>query len=455
MSEISMKTAKHFDYLVIGAGSGGVSSARRAASHGAKVGIIEKDREGGTCVIRGCVPKKIMTYLADLKRSEKLMADYGFEGEMPKLNFKTFVSKRNAEIDRLNGIYLSMLKSSEVDLIKGHALFKDEHTVTVKHEDGSETHYSADKIMIATGGKPVKAPLSGAEHCMTSDDMWSLTEIPKSLTIIGAGFIGVEFACIMQALGSQVNLVYRADHILRGFDNEMVQHLEERMKEQGIKLYPCTSPEKIEKSANALKVHSNTGIIESSHILMATGRTPNTADLGLENIGIETERGFIPVNDKRETKHNHIFAVGDVINHYALTPIAIRDGRAIADHHFGGKPLKIGFTALPAAVFSEPQFGTVGLTEEQARAEHGDNVEIKTTTFKPMKYSFTEVKPLISMKMVLKKDDQTVIGCHMVGADAAEIIQAAGVAIGMNAKMSDFYNTVALHPSSAEELVLM
>ncbi len=450
-----MGTTKHFDYLVIGAGSGGVASARRAASYGAKVGIIEKGRVGGTCVIRGCVPKKIMTYLADLKRSEKLMADYGFEGDMPKLNFKTFVEKRNAEIDRLNGIYLTMLEGSNVDLIEGHASFKDTNTVTVSHEDGTQTDYTADKIMIATGGKPVKAPIDGAEHCMTSDDMWSLTEIPETLTVIGAGFIGIEFACIMQALGSQVHLIYRADHILRGFDNEMVQHLEERMKEQGITLHPCTSPTKVEKTAKGLEVQTDKGKASSTHVLMATGRTPNTYDLGLDNIGIETERGFVPVNDNRQTQHEHIYAVGDVINHYALTPVAIRDGRAIADHHFGGKELKIGFKALPTAVFSEPQFGTVGLTEEQARKEHGDNIEIKTTSFKPMKYSFTEVKPLIKMKMVLKKDDQTVIGCHMVGADAAEIIQAAGVAVGMNAKMSDFYNTVALHPSSAEELVLM
>lgn len=456
MNKISMETTQHFDYLVIGAGSGGVASARRAASHGAKVAIIEKGRVGGTCVIRGCVPKKIMTYLADLKRNQKLMQDYGFEGDMPTLNFAKFVEKRNAEIDRLNGIYLTMLKNSGVALIEGHASFIDAKHVQVTDENGHQHTYRADNILIATGSKPTKPNIPGAEYCLISDDMWGLTEVPTSLTVIGAGFIGIEFACIMRALGAEVNIVYRAEHILRGFDTDMVIHLEEMLISQGIKLYSGTNPNHVSRDGDTVTLTCDNGNnLTTSHILMATGRSPNTEGIGLEHTAITLDKGYIHVNDKRATEEAGIYAVGDVTNNPALTPVAIRDGRALAEHLFNNQEMTTAYSALPVAVFSEPQLATVGLTEEEARTAYNDDVDIKRTTFKPMKYTFTEPKPMITMKLVLQKSTQTVVGCHMVGTDAAEIIQAIGVAIGMKAKMCDFYNTVALHPSSAEELVLM
>lgn len=449
----------HYDLFVIGAGSGGLAASKRAASYGARVGIAEGDLVGGTCVIRGCVPKKLLVYAAEFGKYLKDAPAYGYApSERISHDWVMLRDSVKNEVMRLNALHISLLEKNKVELHKGFAKFVDNNKLLVGSQE-----ITADKILIAVGGYPTRPAIPGIEHSVTSNEMFSLDELPRRLAIVGGGYIGVEFASIMQGLGVEVVQIIRGEQILRGFDGEVVQMVQAAMVASGIKILPNTEISKIENRAGEYLLTLNSDDhqkLSVDKVLYATGRKPNLAGLELDKAGIKVDKDSIVVDDDLTTTAPNIFALGDCINRVTLTPVAIEEGRVFADTHFGAKPRKVDYTNIATAVFATPQIGTVGLTEEEAKDVYGaDNIKIYRAKFRPMIYVLPGRDERILMKLIVIKGEgaaqEKILGAHMVGKDAAEIMQSLAVAIKMGASKQDFDNTMALHPSSAEEWVTM
>jgi glutathione reductase (NADPH) len=442
------------DLFVIGGGSGGVRAARIAGQHGTRVMLAEEYRVGGTCVIRGCVPKKLLVYASRFAHQFEDAAGYGWTLGEPSFDWGALIANKDREIARLEAAYVANLNRANVSILKTRAVLEDAHTVRLL-ADGRRVR--AKHILIATGAWPgMGRGISGIEHVISSNEAFHLTELPKRILIQGGGYIAVEFACIFAGLGSEVTLVYRGENILRGFDDDVRQHLRTEMERRGIKVICKRIVEAVEKVDHGLCVElSDHDDIVVDTVMFATGRRPNVAGLGLEAAGVRlNDKGAIEVDEFSRTSVPHIYAVGDVTDRLALTPIAIREGHAFADTVFGGKPTVVDHMYVPTAVFSEPEIGVIGLTEAQAR-EQFHTVEIFTTTFRPMKTVFVGSEARMLMKLVIDGATDRVVGCHIVGPDAGEIIQSLGVAIKMGATKADFDATVAVHPTVGEEFVTM
>ncbi|WP_370170739.1 MULTISPECIES: glutathione-disulfide reductase [Hyphomonas] len=448
-----------FDLFVIGGGSGGVRAGRLAALSGAKVGLAEEYRMGGTCVIRGCVPKKFMVYASKYGKDIKKAEGYGWSTGEVSYDHTKFATAMHAEVDRLSGIYFRNLKNSGVEIFEDRAEFVDKHTLRLKNSGKTVT---AKKILVAVGGRPWRPSedeLPGVEHTITSDEIFHLDELPKHLVIAGGGYIAVEFAHVFAGLGVPTCLVYRGEEVLRGFDADVRTEVHEGLKEAGVQVITGTVFEAIEKREGTdLPLHltlKNGHSIDCDVIMMGVGRRPNTEGLGCENAGVDVnEKGAIPVDEWSKTNVDNIWAVGDVTDRVALTPVAIREGHAFAETEFYDKPWHFDHTDIPTAVFTQPEVGTVGMTEADARKEFGE-IDIYKTKFKPMKNALNGDQTRTLMKLVVRASDEKVLGVHIVGDDAAEMIQIAGIAVKMGATKPDFDRTCALHPSSAEELVTM
>ncbi|MBT9385605.1 glutathione-disulfide reductase [Pseudooceanicola sp. CBS1P-1] len=443
-----------YDLFVIGAGSGGVRAGRVAAAQGAKVAIAEESRYGGTCVIRGCVPKKLMVFASGYGRMAAEGRAYGWDIEEKGFDWDAFKVKLNAELDRLEGVYQRLLDGSGVEKFHQRATLVDAHTVALA--DG--TTKTAKHILIATGGRPVRPAIPGAELGLVSDDIFDMPTLPKRVLIVGGGYIGCEFAGILNGLGSEVTQFYRGEQVLRGFDNEARDLIATEMRAAGIDLRTGIDVTALEQDGAAIKVAATDGESYSfDAVIFATGRKPNTDGLGLEgaNVGMGA-KGQILVDDYSQTAVPSIYAIGDVTDRVQLTPVAIREGMAFVETVFKGNATKPDHELIPTAVFTQPELGTVGLSEEEALASSKEPLEIYTTSFKPMQQSFAgTAAQKILMKLVVAAESRTVLGCHIVGPSAGEMIQLAGIAVKMGATKEDFDRTVAVHPTAAEELVTM
>ncbi|MCY7393730.1 MAG: glutathione-disulfide reductase [Leptolyngbyaceae cyanobacterium CAN_BIN12] len=444
-----------FDLFVIGAGSGGIATARRAAEYGAKVGIAEYDRLGGTCVNRGCVPKKLMVYASRFPHVFEEAKGYGWSEVKSFLNWDTMITAVNDEVTRLNGIYQRMLDGSKVELFHGHASFVASHTITI-----GDNQITADKILIAVGGQPYRPSILGIEHAIVSDDIFNLKEQPKRIVILGGGYIGCEFACILNGMGTEVIQVIRGDKILRGFDDDIRTEIQQGMINHGIQLYTDAQLITIEKTDNGVAVSVSKGdtvetVYADAVSLAAVGRKPNLHNLGLENTDVKLHDGAIAVDKYSHTAEKHIFALGDCTNNINLTPVAINEGRALADTVFGGQSRFMTYENIPTAVFTYPEAATVGLTEAEAREQYGDSVKVYRSKFRPMYYTLAGKDEKTLMKLIVDEKTDKVLGAHMVGDHAAEIIQGVAIALKMGATKANFDATVGIHPSSAEEFVTM
>jgi glutathione reductase (NADPH) len=443
-----------FDLLVIGAGSGGIATARRAAQYGAKVGIVEYDRLGGTCVNRGCVPKKLMVYASRFPKDFKAASGYGWTVGESKFDWKTMITAVNNEVTRLNGIYQKMLDNSQVTVYEGRGRFIDSHTIAI-----GEEKVTADKILIAVGGKPVKPDdILGIEHAMTSDEIFHLQQQPKRIVIIGGGYIGVEFACILNGLGTEVTQVIRKDKILAGFDEDIRSEIQTAMEDRGIRIFTNRPDIEITKTDTGLELKisgEQETIVADAVSLAATGRIPNLENLGLENTKVEVVNGAIAVDEYSQTAQDNIYAVGDCTDRINLTPVAINEGRAFADTHFGGQSRQMSYENIPTAVFSTPEAATVGLTEAQAKEKYGDAIKIYRSKFRAMYYTLPDMQEKTLMKLIVDTNTDRVVGAQMIGDYAAEIIQGVAIAVKMGATKAQVDSTVGIHPSSAEEFVTM
>ncbi len=444
-----------FDLFVIGAGSGGIATARRAAAYGAKVAIAESGQLGGTCVNRGCVPKKLMVYASHFPQQFAAAEGYGWQAVTSALDWPKMIRAIKAEVTRLNGIYAKMLEDSQVRLFRAHASFVDAHRITV----GAET-VTADKILIAVGGKPSLAPIPGIEYAITSDDIFHLPEQPAKIVILGGGYIGTEFACILNGLGTQVTQIIRADKVLRGFDEDLRTEIQAAMVRHGIHLINKMQDLAIAKTDQGIEVTVNSDtqdvVLTDVVSLAAVGREPNLEHLGLENTAVEVVNGAIAVDDFSQTAEPNIFAVGDCTDRVNLTPVAINEGRAFADTHFGHQPRQMSYENIPTAVFTTPEAATVGLTEAEARDRYGsDAIQVYRSRFRPLYYTLPNQDEKTLMKLVVENATDRVLGAHMVGDHAAEIIQGVAIAVKMGATKANFDATVGIHPSSAEEFVTL
>jgi glutathione reductase (NADPH) len=443
-----------FDLIVIGGGSGGLAHAQRAAEYGMKAAVVESGPLGGTCVNVGCVPKKIMWYSAHHAHQAQQAVDFGFDVEINGHDWSALKEKRDAYIKRLNGIYASNLDRRDVTHLQGHGKFVDANTVDV---DGQT--YTADSIVIATGGYPMVPLIPGAELGITSDGFFELTDRPQKVAVIGSGYISVELAGVLNGLGSDTTVLVRKEGVLRSFDKLLRTELESAMANSGIKLVTGFVPTALKKTADGVKVLAEGGKSygDFDAVIWAVGRAPNSARLDVAAAGVEMDaRGFIPTDEFQKTNVDHIFALGDVTGRDALTPVAIAAGRRLADRLYNGMPdRRLEYHTIPTVVFSHPPIGTVGLTEEQARKEHGDAVKVYKTRFNPMMYAFSEEKIQTAMKLVVVGDKERVVGCHLIGDGVDEMLQGFSVAIRMGATKQHFDDTVAIHPTSAEELVTM
>jgi glutathione reductase (NADPH) len=445
--------SEHVDLFVIGAGSGGVRAARVAASYGAKVMIAEEFRVGGTCVIRGCVPKKLLVYASRFGEDFEDAAGFGWQAEKPVFSWPTLITNKDREIARLEAAYTSTLERWKVKLAKTRADVKDLHTVRLA--DRGEV--KVDTILVATGAWPHFGPkIPGIEHVISSNEALHLAELPKRIVIQGGGYIAVEFACIFNGLGSEVTLVYRGENILRGFDDDVREHLRSEMQTRGITVTCGHTVAAVEKAGDEYAVQLSDGrAIPADKVMFAIGRRPNTMGLGLENVGVQIhEHGGIAVDEYSRTSAPHIYAVGDVTNRVNLTPVAIREGHAFADTLYGKKPTPVDHANVPTAVFTEPEVGVIGLTEAQAR-EKLHKLDVYKTTFRPMKATLSGRQTRSFMKLLVDGENGRVVGCHLVGSDAGELIQIVGVAVKMGTTKADFDATMAVHPTGAEELVTL
>ncbi|GEQ96487.1 glutathione-disulfide reductase [Iodidimonas gelatinilytica] len=440
-----------YDLFVIGAGSGGVRASRIAASLGAKVAVAEEYRVGGTCVIRGCVPKKLMTYAAHFHEDFEDAVGFGWDAVTPNFDWTKFIAAKDAEIDRLNGLYKKMLASNTVEVFESRATLEDAHTVRM----GDKT-VTADTILVATGGTVNLPRTPGVEHAITSNEAFHLKELPKDIVIVGGGYIAVEFAGIFNGLGSNVTLIYRRDRILRGFDEDLRIRLQKAMQDKGIKILCHTDVEAIEKTGDGLSLTLNSGEnLKTDQLMYAIGRRPYTEGLGLERAGVALDtNGAVTVDDYSRTNVENIYAVGDVTDRIALTPVAIKEGHAFALTRFKGTPVSPDHHNVASAVFSHPPIGTVGMTEDQALDKLGD-VDVYESDYRPMKNTLAGRDERAYAKIIVDCKTDKVVGIHMIGPDSPEIIQGFAVAIKMGLTKADLDKTVAIHPSSAEELVLM
>ena len=440
-----------YDLFVIGAGSGGVRAARMSASHGAKVAIAEEHRVGGTCVIRGCVPKKLFVYASHFAEEFEDAVGFGWEVGQSSFDWPTLIANKDTEIDRLNKIYIKNLEASGVEILNGRAVFKDAHTILL---DGREI--TANYILIAVGATPFMPQIEGIEHAISSNEAFYLKDFPSDITIVGGGYIAVEFAGIFNGLGANVTLVYRGKEILRGFDGDIRTHVQEEMVKKGIDVQTQNDVTSIKKVGKGFEVTFNNGTRrETSCVMYATGRVPYVQGLGLDTVDVELgSKGEIKVDAYSQTSVDNIYAVGDVTDRSQLTPIAIREGAAFAETVFNNTPLAVDHSNIPTAVFSQPPVGTVGMTEEEARDNKFD-VDIYKSVFRPMKHTLSGRDEKTLMKLVVDRKTDKVLGLHIVGPDSGEMIQAFGIAVKMGATKSQFDATVAVHPTAAEELVTM
>jgi glutathione reductase (NADPH) len=446
-------TGFDYDLFVIGAGSGGVRAARIAARYGAKVAVAEEYRVGGTCVIRGCVPKKLFVYASKFAEEFEDAIGFGWTTDKVSFDWATLVENKDKEIDRLNKAYIRNLEGAGAELILERATVEDANTVRL----ASGRKVTARYILIATGATPfVPRHLPGHELAITSNEAFHLERLPSRIVIVGGGYIAVEFAGIFSGLGVETVLVCRGAQILRGFDDDVRNHLAGEMKKKGIELRTQADVSAIERSGTGVRVTLNDGTgFGAGQIMFATGRIPNVMDLGLDKVGVElTPHYAVKVDEYSRSSVPSIYAVGDVTNRANLTPVAIREGHAFADTVFGGKDVKVDHSLIPTAVFSQPEIGTVGLTEAQAR-ESFRAVDIYKTSFRPMKHTLSGRDERMLMKLVVDGETDRVLGCHICGTDAGEMAQLLGISLRLGAKKSDFDATMAVHPTAAEELVTM
>jgi glutathione reductase (NADPH) len=440
-----------FDLFVLGAGSGGVRAARIAASHGARVGICEESRVGGTCVIRGCVPKKLLVYASHFSEDFEDATAYGWSVGKPEFSWPALIGAKDREIGRLNQVYLNLLDNSGVELIMGRASFIDPHHVRV-----GERTISADHILVATGGRPWMPEIPGIEHAISSNEAFDLEELPARVAVVGGGYIACEFAGIFNGLGARTHLLYRGDAVLRGFDHDVREAVGAGMRAKGVNLMLETTVEAIAKTSDGLRLELGDGVhLEVDQVMYATGRVPNVRGLGLRETGMEVRAdGTIVVDDMSNTSVEHIYAVGDVTNRVNLTPVAIHEGHAFADSVFGGITRPVNHAFVPSAVFSQPAVGTVGHSEEEARIHCGP-IDIYRSEFRAMKHTLTGRDEKVLMKLIVQRDGQKVVGVHIVGEDAPEIVQGFAVAVKYGISKQQFDATIGIHPTAAEELVTM
>ncbi|MBD1917103.1 MULTISPECIES: glutathione-disulfide reductase [Cyanophyceae] len=444
-----------FDLLVIGGGSGGIAAARRAASHGARVGLAEARQLGGTCVNRGCLPKKLMVYAAQFAEQSEVATSYGWVLGQQQFDWPTLINAVDQEVDRLRVVYQDLLDKSGVEIFHHQAQFVDEHTLAM-----GETTVTAAKILIAAGGQPTRPNnISGIEHAITSDDIFHLPHQPKRIVIIGGGYIGCEFASILNGLGTEVTQIIHGDKILSGFDDDLRHEIHGAMQRRGITM--VTNSEQIAiapgESGLTLTVTTEQGqktVLSDAVSLAATGRNPNVKGLGLENTGVTLNQGAIAVDAHYRTTVPHIFAIGDIIDRVTLTPVAIREGRLFADAEFDHQPATLDYDTIPTAVFTTPELGSVGFTEAEAKKKFGkDDVQTYCSRFQPLYYRPSDREPQGLIKLVVQKSTDRVLGAHMVGNHAAELMQGVAIAVTMGATKADFDTTLAIHPTTAEEFI--
>lgn len=446
--------SKQFDLLVIGGGSGGLAHAQRAAEYGARAAVIEYGPLGGTCVNVGCVPKKVMWYAAHLSHELHHAADYGYDVVAKGHDWSALKARRDAYIKRLNGIYSSNLDKRGVTYIFGHAKFVDANTVDV---DGVQ--YQAERIVIATGGQPSVPDIPGSELGITSDGFFALEEQPKRVLIAGSGYVAVELAGVFNGLGSETQVIVRKDSVLRSFDKMLSTELMNEMRDSGIALDTGVVPTAVRKTDDGLIVTAEDGreFGPVDQLLWAVGRSPNTANLDAEKAGVEMDGdGFVPTDDLQQTNVSNIHALGDVTGRAALTPVAIAAGRRLADRLYGGMEGRhLDYRLIPTVIFSHPTIGTIGMTEDEARQEYGDDMKVYSTGFTPMFYALGKDKKRSVMKLITAGETEQVVGCHVFGDGADEMLQGFAVAMRMGATKKDFDDTVAIHPTNAEEVVTM
>ena len=442
-----------FDFFVIGGGSGGVRAARIAATHGARVAIAEEYRMGGTCVIRGCVPKKLLVYASRFAHEFEDAAGFGWTIEGAKFDWPTLIANKDKEIARLEAAYRKNVGGAGAEIIDSRVVIEDVHTLRVlKTGARIRTKY----ILVATGGHPSTLEIPGKELSITSNEAFHLDALPRRIVIQGGGYIAVEFACLFAALGAKVTLVHRGDEILRGFDDDMRAHVRGEMVARGIDVRLNDTINKIEDhKSHRCAFLSDGAAIEADQVMLAVGRAPNTKDMGLEAAGVKLNaNGAIAVDEASRTNVPSIYAIGDVTARLALTPVAIREGHAVADTLFGNNPWHLDHANVPSAVFSEPEIGTVGLSETAAKAD-GKSLDVYRTRFRSMKATLSGRDTAMLMKLVVEQGTEKVLGVHIVGEGAAEMVQMAAIAVKMGATKRDFDNTVALHPTASEELVTL
>ncbi len=444
----------HYDYdlFVIGGGSGGVRAGRIAATHGARVAVAEEYRFGGTCVIRGCIPKKLLVYASHFREEFADAAAYGWRlPATPAFDWPTLIANKDKEIERLSGIYRKTLTGAGATILEGRAVLADPHTIQMAGK-----RMTAGTILIASGGRPVRPEHPGAALGITSNEAFHLERLPNRVLVIGGGYIAVEFAGIFNGLGAKTTLAYRGEQILRGFDDDLRAFLAGELAKKGIAIRVRAMPVRLERQGGALAaVFADGTSIEADTVLYATGRTPNTQGIGLADAGVALDAAeAVKVDADSRSTVPHIYAVGDCTNRVNLTPVAIREGHAFADTVFGKRPWRVDHATVPSAVFSQPPVGTVGLSERAALERHG-KLDIYQTSFRPLKHTLTGRDEGILMKLVVDRASQRVVGAHMVGADAPEIIQALAVAVKAGVTKAQLDETVALHPTAAEEFVTL
>jgi glutathione reductase (NADPH) len=443
---------KKYDLIVIGAGSGGVRAARIAANYGAKVLIAEGLNYGGTCVNRGCVPKKLFTYAAQFKNDFDTAKYYGWEvPEQISFNWQTLIKNKDQEIERLNDIYKSILEKNKVDRIDGYASFKNSEIILINNEE-----YKGKKILIASGGACNKPAYKAKNKVLTSDDIFHIKKLPKDICILGGGYVAVEFACIMNGLGVKTTLIYRGERILKSFDRDLTNLLQEEMIKKGIDIKINTNIEDIIEAKEELEIKVQQGqSIKSACVLSALGRSPNVDQLNLDRTDVKQKKnGAIIVDEFSKTNIDHIYAIGDVTDRINLTPVAIREGHAFADSEFGNNKRSASHKNVPSTVFTDPPLSTVGMTLEEAE-KLGHKVKTFKTQFSPMKYTFADKKPKILMKLLVDEKTDKILGIHMLGQDSPEIIHSLAITITAGATKKDFDETTAIHPTSAEEFVTL
>lgn len=442
------------DLFVIGGGSGGVRAARIAAGYGASVLVAEEYRMGGTCVIRGCVPKKLMVYASHVRHELDEAAGFGWTIPSATFDWPTLIANKDREIARLEAAYTFNVEKAGARIVKTRAVFEDAHTLRL----GTGERVNAKYVLIATGGAPNHGEaIPGIEHVISSNEVFHLPKFPKRIVIQGGGYIALEFACIFAGLGADVTVIYRGENILRGFDDDVRKHVRGEMEKSGITVLTGCVVTKVDKHGDAFTTHLSSGSsIASDQVMFAIGRHPNVKGLGLEKVGVALNpvNGGVAVDGFAQTSVPHIYAVGDVTHRLNLTPVAIREGHAFADTVFGKRPTRVDHADIPTAVFTQPQVGTVGLTEAEARAQY-THVDIYKADFRSLKSTLSGSESRIMMKLIVDASTDRILGCHIVGPEAGELIQVVGIAVKMKATKADFDATLAVHPTAAEELVTL